>query len=158
MNRLRDVVDDDHDWLQATVGTWDVSQRWSLGGLSPAPWVIDQLTSQGLALQKVIVDGVTPTGIAQVANVDSTNGYGDLALMLDPGRKPDVGDGAASFVRLAFASLGLRKLCIAAHDDEMRVPDHLGDLVTYVGSARVHYRRGRDVYVDRHVYEVWNHG
>jgi hypothetical protein len=156
MLQLVDVEQSDIDVITRSLGLWQCSERWALGGLTPSPEMWGQLFYQDVAMQRAIrSDEGGCAGLLQLVRVNADDGFAHLELFIDPLHAPKIDNPVAELVDQAFEILPLRKLLLAAAKDHLELPACLATTVQRIGSLRDHRRRGRDVYVSVNLYELW---
>jgi len=154
--RLLEATVEDHKWIGAVTELWSSTQRWSLRGRTPSPFLLEKLLQEDVALQRVAwADDDRPVALLQLVDVDLDNGFGHLALLGNPKRPDEVRAALMAFLTVGFQQPQLRKVCLMAHADELDVEAFLGDVARKVGSLAGHERRGPDDYVDLLLYEIW---
>jgi hypothetical protein len=153
---LEEVTTDDLDWIARGLETWSRTQRWSLRGQTPSPAMMRRLVHDHVSLQRVVRhDTGSPVAVVQLVDVDGINGNGQVALLADPHRLPELRPSVTEFVETVFAETSLRKLCVLAHEDELDVPTVFGSAATPIGRLVDHERRSPDDYADLLVFEIW---
>jgi hypothetical protein len=131
------------------------SPHWRLGGESPSPALLHELTGS-VDHQRVIRDhDGQPEGLLQVCEVDRTNAYGYLGFLL-----PALATGAErlgspilAFFREGVELLGLRKICVVVDEDAVGPLVNVIPHLDQVGRLREHTRCAAGRYLDRVVFE-----
>lgn len=144
---------------EALLAAWPAAvtcPRWRLGGESPSPGLLDELTT-GVDHQRVLrsEDG-RAVGLLQACEVDRVNGYGYLAFLL-PG-PPSAPAPVLPFLREALEVLDLRRVWVQVDEDSVAPLDGARDRLHPVGRLRGHTRVGPGRYLDRLVFELRREG
>jgi hypothetical protein len=129
------------------------SPRWRLGGESPSPGLLHELTT-GVDHQRTLrADDGGAVGLLQVCEVDRAQGHGYLAFLLPAPPQPAPAP-VLPFLREALDMLALRRVTVQVDEDVVAPLEGALTHLHLAGRLRAHTRVGPGRYLDRLVFEL----
>jgi hypothetical protein len=154
--RLWQVTTSDIDAIERSLGAWQCTERWALGGTTPPPSLLERIMYEGVSLQYALrADDGGTRGLVQLTSVNVSDGVACLELTADPSYADTADAAIRKFIDEAFTDFPLRKLVVSAPEDDLDLVACLSTALRQVGYLRGHRRRGPGSYVGVNIYELW---